>query len=243
MKLLLSIILLFTGSLYCKSQNANPKEIERRDKLVSDCNCPNQFINTDSVYSFINSYPWKPFQEGYGIFVIQDKPTPFKILFDESAREYFFEYLRAHYEDEVPFQRTEIIPPKVFRKMLSITFDSTTLQTEPIIKWNVARMGEKWINRSNYNYIRDLTLNNIKNKKEKKNEEAADIFYNTIARSVTSFELSVPVFDDDYKYAFVVGRFKGEKNYCFALFKRDESGWTPLLVSKGERTREISNEF
>lgn len=98
MKLLLSIILLFTSSLYCKSQNANPKEIERRDKLVSNCNCPNQLINTDSVYNFINSHPWGTLGQGYGLFVVQDKPVSFNVSFNESARQYFFEYLRAHYE-------------------------------------------------------------------------------------------------------------------------------------------------
>lgn len=237
MKLLLSIILLFSCTLMCRSQVS--LEIERREKITRECNCPNQVINTDSVYSFINSNPFKPLELGYNIFIIEDKPIPINTLLNSTAKYHLFDHLRAFYEEEVPFERNEKIPPKVLQKMLAITFDSTTQFTEPIVKWNVARMGEQWINRSNYRYISDLTEKNIANNKGKKNEQAAEIFRSTINHSLIFFNFSVPVFDDDYNYAFMVCNLASDSdgNYdvAFALFKRDEQGWNPFYVIKKMR--------
>lgn len=55
--------------------------------------------------------------------------------------------------------------------------------------------------------------------------------------------MSIPVFDEEYKYAFMVFRRDGESYANFALFERKEEGWKPILVSKCERTSRIDQDF
>lgn len=253
MKLLLSIILLCVVTLHCKSQYAHPQEIGRRDKLISDCNCPNQVFNTDSVYNFFQSDFLEPYSKKRYIFIIDGEPIPSDTVFYQSARQFFFENLRYHYEEINPYRKEEIISPKTLQKMFVAALDPTTRYTEPIVKWNVARMGKEWMNQNSYNYFDSLIIEKIEKKiqnareKDKKNykkyTEGLDvyIFANEDIGKIF-IKTSVPVFDDEYKYAFVMINLGGWEHYGFALFKRNEQGWAPIRVMR-DRYKSIESDF
>jgi hypothetical protein len=219
--------------MICKGQRSFPEEIEFRDELLKEFRVPNQVINTDSVYSFLRS--WRGNDDGLSMWSIEEEPISFDSLFMRvTDRLLFMGILRGYYKDD-PYREQEIIPPAVFRKMLAKVFDPTTQCTEPIGKWNTARMGKQWITEGFYKTDSDVASDSINKKigihRDKINHVAKvhRIVSNHVYSISRHYTLSIPVFDDDYNYAFLINRdWYDHRDYSFMIFKREE-GWKVVV--------------
>ena len=253
MKKFLIVIILFTATTYCRGQVKSStsiyiSEADRRIELLKECNCPNQVFDTDSIYSFFQAKPIKSMWKNNNfIFTVEDSPMPYDMVKEEVRKQNMLSHLVNYYRDYNSHRKEEIIPPKVLKKMLSAIVDSTTNYTQPIQQWNASRLGEKWITKSNRVHLDSIILERAgtKEKNRVKQYNLFEVFkFASVAVQVT---MSMPVFDDDYKYAFMI--LKIDRSYggsnrepysrfdaVFALFERKESGWTPILVSRGERS-------
>ncbi len=216
--------------MYEMNKYIDEKEREKRNLLIEKCNCPEQVINTDSVYSFLKSGTFG-FRKGNIMWEVEDEPISYDSLINIVEKYRMLKPLEWYYteKDTTINKMEEFIPPATFRKMLSVMFDPTTQLSSPIVKWNAARLGEEWITKSN-----NLYLNILLNKRMKKRNEKAYYKFLSLFSSANSFlgiKMSVPVFDDEYKYAFMI--LDMGKGYCYALFHRKETQWEPVFVSEG----------
>jgi hypothetical protein len=217
------------------SKGQRLKETERRDKILEEFRVPNQIINTDSVYSFLHSEPWHPLKmRGRGGFwVVEDKPIPVDSIFVRVEKNYLFETMSWFYDEFNHHRKEEIIPHAILRKMLAKAFDPTTQCSEPIVKWNISRMGEGWMTEGLYsaNYNKFI---------EKRINESKGWQFYWLKRVFNDYDwtkrisFSVPVFDDDYNYALLIMKKPGFYYYSFALFKREKDGWKPFFVQSSK---------
>ncbi|NDV68618.1 hypothetical protein [Dysgonomonas sp. 25] len=234
MRRLVLVSLFIVFAAYCNGQHRNSPEDEKRIRLLEECWCPRQTFNTDSIYSFFQSSPI--FKKGYVSFEVEDEPMPCDTVIMEIEKQYMLFSLYRYYMED-----NEIIPSKTLKKMLSAIMDSTTQYTVPIKKWNCAELGEDWLTKSNKQYY-DILLDKRMMESNKKKYENFMWTYGE-ANSPIRIKMSIPVFDEDYRYAFMVFRMYGESYANFALFERKEEGWKPILVSKCKRTGRIDKDF
>ncbi|NDV68617.1 hypothetical protein [Dysgonomonas sp. 25] len=204
------------------------------DENLSEHDCLEQMIfNTDSVYSFFQSRPFKPIEKRLVFFEVEDEPIPYDTIIEKVKKVSLLNFSESLYKDD----SNKKIPFPTLLKMILAASDSTTQYTVPIRKWNAAELGEEWLTRSNHKYY-DFILD--KNMAKAKKEEYKNFLWSMDkANRPIRIKMSIPVFDEDYKYAFMV--FKMNNNtYDFAIFIRDEIGWIPYRVSKAHK---ISNDF
>lgn len=236
MKRIIVAYLLFMCIVYCYGQHRNSPESEKRIALLDRCWCPNQTFNTDSVYSFFQSSPFKSIEKENVFFEVEDEPIPYDSIFKKVRKVSLLNFLESLYRDD----NNKTIPFPTLLKMLLAASDSTTQYTIPIKRWNAAELGEEWVTHSNQKYYNRLLDERMQkaNKKEYKNFRRTMDKVNVPVR----IRMSIPVFDEEYKYAFLILRM--DEDYAiFALFERQENEWNPILVSKGKKTWRMDNSF
>jgi len=217
------------------------QEERSRESVLYEFKDTEHYFLTDSVYSFFSSFPFKPLQPGKVMFEVEDRPIPFDTIQKEIIKNYMLAVLEKHYKGYSLSIRDKnrIIPALTFRKMMAAIMDPKTNYSEPITHWNAARLGEEWITSSNFNFIKDLANKRMREEDNNKYETYINFFYHL--RNIHHIQISIPVFDEDYNYAFLI--FKMGEPYCFALFEKQENLWNPILISQEKNSINIQRDF
>ncbi len=223
---------LFYTLRYSQSHQSIP-DSEKLRLLIEECNCPQETINTDSVYSLFASNPFL-LRKGNIMYEVEDEPIPYDTIITNLSRYNILRVLEIDYK-EASYPREEYLPPAVFRKMLGTMFSPTTRLTSPIIRWNASRLGEEWITSSNNQYLRIYLHRKMafidRKRDQKKYKELASLFRHA-AEDHIWIRMSVPVFDEEYNFAFMFF-YTGRPGYSYALFHRKEGQWKHSFIGKG----------
>lgn len=206
-----------------------------------------RIINTDSVYRFFQADIFKPFKTLKVI--TNDHPiandSVIKIL--RTDKYYILDELKRFYY--IPDERNKIMPPDVLKKMIYAVTDSTTQYTQPIHNWDVSRMGERYIAETTMHRI-VLSLHDYASKEDKakirwtrKTYDCCSTLYSIFMDSAVRLKISLPIFDEEYKYAlffFIEGQYD---EHSFAIFERQNGEWNPIYVTRGKKSTLYSNDF
>jgi hypothetical protein len=167
---------------------------------------------TDSIYVFLRSTPWV--SESGTISILDDQPIVLNPTLLPKVESLFSKYL----------------PQTVIRNLMDKAVDPATVGL--IERWNSAEIGDDWVTAGNYAQM----YGGIVSLTERVMDEGygsrrAHRKYLRILRdfnnSAVRYALSVPVFDEEYRYAFMVMRKSGAAD-SFALFERKDSGWQSI---------------
>lgn len=204
-------------------------------------------INTDSVYSFFNANIFKPYRNIQ--IVVDDHPMPNDAII-EIFRSYRYSVLEVLSRLYSPSSLSELMPSTTLQEMVYAIIDSTTHYTEPIPNWDVTRMGERYIalttNVRVENSLSDYAI--IEDKSKRRNAGKSAEIFRELSTGVyfsgtIALKMSLPIFDEEYKYAlffFIDRKYFGRS---FAIFERRDGEWTPILVTRGNSLVYSSEDF
>jgi hypothetical protein len=166
---------------------------------------------TDSIYVFLRLTPWV--SEKGTISILDDQPIVLNPALLPKVESLFSKYL----------------PQTVIRNLMDKAVDPATVGL--IERWNSAEIGERWITASNYTYMYGTIVLLTEWQIDGSRKPGIHRKYLRILRdfnnSAVRYALSVPVFDDEHRYAFMVIRKNGAAD-SFALFERKDSGWQSI---------------